>query len=186
MWMPPDAAWHAAPTRRDARELPIVELGAPVLRRRAEAVVEVDDEVRELVERMLVTMYAADGQGLAAPQVDVSRRIAVVDVPPRARAPYVLINPRVVEASDTLVRDVEGCLSIPGVSGTVERPAEVVVEAVDVRGEPFRLEAAGELARCVQHEIDHLDGILYIDRISPLARRMLLGRYRKRRTRAGR
>ena len=135
---------------------------------------------------MFVTMYASDGQGLAAPQVDVSRRIAIVQVPPEEGVPYVFINPRVVAAGDTLVRGVEGCLSIPGVSETVERPAGVVVEALDIQGEPFRLEADGELARCVQHEIDHLDGILYIDRISPLARRMLLGKYRKRRRSARR
>jgi peptide deformylase len=179
MWRPPDAAWRARATKQEPTELGVVQLGAPILRRRAEEVEEVDAEVRTLVERMFTTMYATDGQGLAAPQVDVSRRIAVVDVPPRTGTPYTLINPSVIAASDTVVRAVEGCLSVPGVSETVERPAEVVVEALDVHGEPFRLEAEGELARCLQHEIDHLDGILYIDRLSPLARRMLLGRYRK-------
>ncbi len=162
------------------RELPIVRLGAPVLRRRAQEVDEVSDEVRSLVDRMFATMYPAGGQGLAAPQVDVSLRIAVVDVPPHRSAVYTLLNPRVIEASEAVCRGVEGCLSMPGVSETVERPAEVTVEALDLRGEPFRLEADGELARCFQHEIDHLDGILYVDRISPLARRMLLDRYRKR------
>ena len=157
--------------------LDIVVLGAPVLRRRAEEVGDVDDEVRRLVDLMFTTMYLAQGQGLAAPQVDVSRRIAVVDVP-GAGAPYALINPQVVAASDELVRGIEGCLSIPGVRDVVERPAEVVVEALDTRGDPFRVAAGGELARCLQHEIDHLDGILYIDRLSPLARRMLLNRFR--------
>ena len=179
IWRPPDAVWHARAARQEATGLAVVQLGAPVLRRRAEEVEQVDEGVRTLVERMFATMYAADGQGLAAPQVDVSRRIAVVDVPPRPGTPYALINPSVIAASDSVVRAVEGCLSIPGVSETVERPAEVVVEALDIRGEPFRLEAAGDLARCLQHEIDHLDGILYIDRISPLARRMLLTRLRK-------
>jgi peptide deformylase len=179
MWRAPDSAWYAAPARRELSEMAIVRLGAAILRERAEEVEDVDDEVRLLVQRMFVTMYAAEGQGLAAPQVDVPRRIALVDVPPGKGAAYVLINPRVVASSDTHVRGVEGCLSIPGVTETVERPSEVVVEALDTNGEPFRLEADGELARCVQHEIDHLDGILFIDRISPLARRMLLGRYRK-------
>jgi peptide deformylase len=186
VWFPTDSAWHARPTKRDVAALDIIELGAPILRRPAAQVEEVDDAVRALVERMLVTMYAAQGQGLAAPQVDVSRRIAVVQVPAEGGVPYVLINPRVVAASDTVAPGVEGCLSIPGVSETVERPTAVVVDALDVRGEPFRLEAGGELARCVQHEIDHLDGILYIDRISPLARRMLLGKYQKLRRSAGR
>ncbi len=168
--------------RSTAGALPIVYLGAPVLRQHAQEVEEVDDEVRELVERMFVTMYAGEGQGLAAPQVDVSRRIAVVDVPPQRRGKaFAMINPRVVATSDEKARGVEGCLSIPGVWETVERPAEVVVEALDARGEPFHLEAEGELSRCVQHEIDHLDGILYIDHLSPLARRMLLARYRKHR-----
>jgi len=168
-----------------ARGLAVVCLGTPVLRQRAREVEEVDDEVRELVDRMFVTMYAGEGQGLAAPQVAVSRRIAVVDVPPQRKGKaFAMVNPRVVAASVEVARGVEGCLSIPGVWETVERPAEVVVEALDPQGEPFRLEADGELSRCVQHEIDHLDGILYIDHLSPLARRMLLDRYRKGR-RAG-
>jgi peptide deformylase len=124
-------------------------------------------------------MYAADGQGLAAPQVGVSRRIAIVDVPPHQGSTYVLINPHLVEVSDERVRGVEGCLSIPGVTGVVERAAKVVAEAVDLEG-PFRLEADGELARCLQHEIDHLEGTLYIDHMSPLARRLVLKRYHKR------
>jgi peptide deformylase len=158
----------------------IVHLGAPVLRQRALAVELVDDEVRELVERMFRTMYAENGQGLAAPQVGVSRRIAVVDVPPRGTPTYVLINPRVTWASEEAARGVEGCLSIPDMWETVARPARVVVEALDAMGRAIRLEAEGDLARCLQHEIDHLEGTLYIDRLSPLIRRMLLDRYQKR------
>jgi peptide deformylase len=163
------------------RELTIEQLGSPVLREPAREVAEVDEDVHELVRAMFATMYDAEGQGLAAPQVGVSRRIAIVDVPPRRGHSYVLINPRVVTASAERARGVEGCLSIPGVSGVVERPAAVVVEALDANRAPLRLEAEGELARCLQHEIDHLDGLLYVDRLSPLARRMLLDRYRKRR-----
>ncbi|MFP4624395.1 MAG: peptide deformylase [Gemmatimonadota bacterium] len=167
-------------------ELAIETLGAPVLRQRAAEIEEIDDELRTLVERMFRTMYAASGQGLAAPQVGLSRRLAIVDVPPGGPDRYVLVNPRVVSASDDELSGVEGCLSIPGVADTVRRPAEVVVEATNLDGHPFELAAAGELARCFQHEIDHLDGILYIDRLSALARTMLLKRYRKLQARQGR
>jgi len=159
--------------------LKIEMLGAPVLRERAAEVEAVDDGVRQLVRDMFDTMYAANGQGLAAPQVGVSRRIVVLDVPQSDAPAYALVNPRVVERSDETARAEEGCLSIPGVSDVVERPAKVVVEALDAEGAPVRIEADGELARCLQHEIDHLDGILYIDRLSPLKRKLLLARYRK-------
>ena len=159
--------------------LKIEMLGAPVLRQRAAEVEAVDDDVRRLVRDMFDTMYAANGQGLAAPQVGVSRRIIVLDVPQSDAPAYALINPRVVEQSNETARAEEGCLSIPGVSDMVERPAKVVVEALNAEGAPVRIEADGELARCLQHEIDHLDGILYIDRLSPLKRKMLLARYRK-------
>lgn len=163
----------------DEAELAIERLGAPVLRESAPLVEAVDEDMRRLVRRMFTTMYGSNGQGLAAPQVGVSRRLAIVDVPPREGPSYVLVNPRIVSASEERVRSVEGCLSIPGVRANVERPARVVVEAADLEGRPIRLEADGELARCLQHELDHLDGVLYPDRLSPLARRMLLNRYRK-------
>jgi peptide deformylase len=160
-------------------DLTIVHLGTPVLRLKAQEVQELDGDVRELARRMLTTMYTRGGQGLAAPQVGVSRRIAVVDVPPGRGDRYVLINPRSVAVSEERARGVEGCLSIPGVWEVVERPAEVLVEAMDPGGGYLRLEAGGELARCLQHEMDHLDGVLYIDHLSPLARSMVLRRYRK-------
>jgi peptide deformylase len=128
---------------------------------------------------MLGTMYAASGQGLAAPQVGFSRRIAVVDVPPGSGQQYILVNPRILAASEERGKAVERCLSIPGVREVVERPAEILVEAMDPEGRLLRLEAGGHLARCLQHEIDHLDGVLYIDRISPMARKILVKRYRK-------
>lgn len=163
----------------DKGALAIERLGASVLRESAPLVKSVNDDLRRLVRRMFVTMYVSNGQGLAAPQVGISRRLAIVDVPPHEGPPYVLVNPRLVSVSQERVRGVEGCLSIPGVQWNVERPARVVVEATDLDGQVVRLEADGELARCLQHEIDHLDGILYPDRLSPLARRMLLSRYRK-------
>lgn len=158
--------------------LPIQRLGEPVLRRFAEPIAEVDIAVRRLALRMFRTMYAEGGQGLAAPQVGLSIRLAVVDVPPRGTARYVLVNPRIVRTAEERASGQEGCLSIPGVRATVERPAGVVVEALDLDGRLQTLDAEGELARCLQHEIDHLDGILYIDRLSPLNRLMTVARYR--------
>jgi peptide deformylase len=156
-----------------------------VLHEPARAVEAITAETRELVRRMFTTMYAADGQGLAAPQVGVGWRLAIVDAPPRRGPAYVLVNPRVVSTSERRSRGTEGCLSLPGIWGEVERPAEVVVEALDLDGAPLRIEAGGELARCFQHEIDHLDGLLYVHYLSPLARRMLLDRYRKQKPARG-
>jgi peptide deformylase len=168
----------AAPDAAPGAVLPLEYLGAPILRAEAAPLAGVDPSVRELVEAMFRAMYASGGQGLAAPQVGRGLRLAVVDVPPSG-PPYVLINPRVAWTGGDRARGVEGCLSIPGVSAIVERPAEVVVEALDLEEEVVTIGADGELARCLQHEIDHLDGILYIDRLSPLSRDLTLARYRK-------
>jgi peptide deformylase len=161
-----------------APDLPIERLGAPVLRRGADPLEVVDGEIHDLVSRMFRTMYRANGQGLAAPQVGRGIRLAMVEVPPDGQR-YVLINPRIAWTSRERARGTEGCLSLPGVSAVVERPAGVVVEALDLDGCLQTVTADGELARCLQHEIDHLDGILYIDRLSPIGRRMTLARYRK-------
>lgn len=165
----------------DGRELilPIEELGATVLREVAAPVAGIDPGLRDLVRRMFETMYAAGGQGLAAPQVGRGLRLAVVDVP-REGPRHLLVNPRVVWTSDEHERGVEGCLSIPGVHAAVERPAAVAVESLGLDWDVRTIEATGELARCLQHEIDHLNGILYIDRLSPLNRAMTVSRYRKR------
>lgn len=154
-------------------------LGDPVLRRKAEPVAEVDDEIRGLIDDMLETMYDADGVGLAAPQVGIGKRVIVVDVRDPDAPPFALINPVIVERGDEVERGEEGCLSIPGLKEIVERPAEVVVEGLDRDGNPRRIEAEGLLARALQHEVDHLDGILFIDRVSPLKRQMLLKRWKK-------
>ena len=153
-------------------------LGSEVLRLPAAEVAEVDDDLRALIGEMYETMYAAEGIGLAAPQVGVSRRVLVVDLHDEEHPRFALVNPRVVESSRTTEKGDEGCLSIPGVSALVERPARVVVEALNEQGEPVRIEADGLLGRCLQHEIDHLDGILFIDRLSPLKRDMVLKKYR--------
>ncbi len=162
----------------------IVLLGDPVLREPGREVETFDEELRTLVDEMFATMVAAEGAGLAAPQVGVSLRVLVADVRQsegeHARA--ALVNPRVVESGAERDKEPEGCLSIPGVREVVERPWSVVVEGVDPTGEPVRIEAEGLWARVLQHEIDHLNGVLFIDHLSPLKRRMLLKRYRKLRS----
>ena len=160
-------------------QLKIEMLGAEVLRRKAEAVPGTGPELDRLVADMFETMYAANGIGLAAPQVGLSQRLIVVDVKEEGTQPMALLNPTVAEAGAQTERYEEGCLSIPGVAATVERPATCVVDALDAQGQPVRIEAQGMLARCLQHEIDHLDGVLFIDRLSPIKRKMLLAKYRK-------
>jgi len=154
-------------------------LGDPVLRRKAEPVAALDGELRQLIADMFETMYAAEGIGLAAPQVGVSRRVIVVDVREPEWPPFALVNPEIRAFGSELDRSEEGCLSIPGLQEIVERPASVVVEGLDPDGRPRRIEAAGLLARVLQHEVDHLDGILFLDRVSPLKRQMLLKRWQK-------
>ena len=153
-------------------------LGDPVLREMCREVETIDDDVRALVDDLLETMYAEDGIGLAAPQIGVPLRVFVYDVRDDELDPGVLVNPRIVEATGKQ-KEVEGCLSIPGLDEVVERSANVVVEGLDRDGEPVRIEATGLLSRCLQHENDHLDGVLFIDRVSPLKRRMLLKKWSK-------
>ena len=154
-------------------------LGDPVLRVKAEEIDAVDDELRALARDMFDTMYDEDGVGLAGPQVGVGRRIIVVDPREEGAEPVALINPRLVEAAEETDRAEEGCLSIPGLRELVDRAVTVVVDALDLQGEPVRIEAEGLLARILQHEIDHLDGILFLDRVSPLKRKMLLKKWEK-------
>jgi len=154
-------------------------MGDPVLRAAAQPVDAVDDALRRLIDDMMETMYAEDGVGLAAPQVGVDRRVIVVDVREPEHPPLALVNPRILDASTETDRSEEGCLSIPGLRDIVERPARVVVEGLDRDGAAVRVDAAGLLARALQHEIDHLDGILFIDRLTPLKRRMLLKKWQK-------
>ncbi len=154
-------------------------MGDPVLREKAQPIPAVDEETRRLIRDMFDTMYDADGVGLAAPQVGVTQRVIVVDPHEQDAKPLGLVNPVVLKFSDDVERGEEGCLSIPGLKDIVERPAEVVVEALDGDGKPVHIEADGLLARVLQHEIDHLDGILFIDRVSPLKRKLLLNRWQK-------
>lgn len=160
-------------------KLKIETLGSDVLRRRAEDVPAPGPELDRLVEDMFETMYDARGIGLAAPQIGLSQRLIVVDVAEEGSEKLALLDPTIVQHGDRRDKLEEGCLSIPGVSGTVERPMTVVVEATDAKGNPVRIEADGMLARCLQHEIDHLDGVLFVDRLSPIKRNMILKKYRK-------
>jgi peptide deformylase len=162
--------------------LKIELLGSDVLRRRADEIGAPDEALSRLIDDMFETMYANKGIGLAGPQVGVSRRVIVVDVQDESGkdvGAFALLDPVVVERGTQLAKDEEGCLSIPGVSGAVERPYAVVVEGKDREGKPMRIEAEAMLARCLQHEIDHLDGVLFIDHLSPLKRNMVLRKYRK-------
>ncbi|MCL7971386.1 MAG: peptide deformylase [marine benthic group bacterium] len=153
-------------------------LGDPVLREVCREVEAVDEEIRSLVDDLIETMYEQDGIGLAAPQIGIPLRVFVYDVRDEDVEPGVLVNPRIVDATGTQ-REVEGCLSIPGLEEVVERMDRVVIEGLDRDGAPVRLEAEGLLSRCLQHENDHLDGVLFIDRVSPLKRRMLLKKWSK-------
>ena len=140
----------------------------PRLRNVAVPVEVVDDEVRQLADDLLETMYSARGIGLAAVQVGIARRVIVVDVSRERNAPLALVNPRVAAAPEEEAEFEEGCLSVPGVWETVSRPARVRIEAWDRDGNAVSMEAEGTLAACLQHEIDHLDGRLFVDYLSRL------------------
>ncbi|HSM60009.1 MAG TPA: peptide deformylase [Longimicrobiales bacterium] len=165
----------------------IVLLGDPILREEAEEVEVFDDSVRALVRDMFETMYHAEGIGLAAPQIGVRKRVLVIDLrrDEQPDALVALVNPRVAWTSDRTEREAEGCLSIPGIEEVVERPAAVRVEGFDPDGKEVVVEAEDLFSRALQHEIDHLDGILFLDRITPLKRRMALKKWRKLREEEG-
>lgn len=141
--------------------------GDPILRRPTQPIAEITDEIRTLIDDMFETMHAADGVGLAAPQVGRSERLAIMEMD---NVRYVMINPEIV-LREGREKGEEGCLSIPDLTGTVERAEHIIVRALDEQGEPYQLEGRGLLARCVQHEIDHLDGKLYIDYLSVLKKK---------------
>ncbi|KAA2215166.1 peptide deformylase [Teichococcus oryzae] len=161
--------------------LPILFVPAPQLRAKARAVTPDDmDTVRALAPRMLATMYKAPGIGLAAPQIGSLLRLVVIDLQPDDKPePLVMVNPEIVAASaETALRE-EGCLSLPNQYAEVERPAEVKVRWLDLEGRRQEMEADGLLATCIQHEIDHLNGVLFVDYLSALKRNMLLRKLAK-------
>lgn len=161
--------------------LTILQPPSPILRAKARPVAPGDEAtVRALAERMLVTMYNAPGIGLAAPQVGQGLRLVVIDLMEGDRPnPIHLINPELVRASEETATREEGCLSLPGHYADVTRPARVVVRFRDLEGAGRQIEAEGLLAACLQHEIDHLDGRLFVDHLSPLKRNMILRKLAK-------
>jgi len=153
-------------------QLPILEYPDPRLRIRAEPVTEFDAQLAELVADMFETMYLAPGIGLAATQVNVHRRVLVVDVSEERNAPICLVNPEIVRAEGSVSYE-EGCLSVPDVFEAVERAERITVRAHNERGEPLEIDAEGLLAICIQHEMDHLEGKLFVDYLSALKRNRL-------------
>ena len=160
---------------------PLVILPDPLLRQVSKPVEHVDDSVRKFAGDMLETMYDAPGIGLAAIQVGEPRRIVVIDLAKEdeEKAPFVFINPEIVLRSDDANVHEEGCLSIPDYYAEVERPASVTVEYLDREGNEQVIHADGMMATCLQHEIDHLNGVLFIDHISKLKRDMVVRRFKK-------
>jgi len=152
----------------------------PVLKQKAETVISFDDDLRRLAADMLETMYAAPGVGLAAPQVGVSRRVIVLDCSPKEapQSPVIAVNPELLTGEGECCEE-EGCLSVPEYYAKVPRREKVLVRYQDLDGTPREVTAEGLWAICFQHEIDHLDGILFVDHLSPLKRSMFRKKYQK-------
>lgn len=160
--------------------LTILEFPDPRLRTRAQPVTVFDKALHELIDAMLATMYDAPGVGLAATQVNVHKQVLVLDVSEEKNQPLALVNPKIIEREGEQVYQ-EGCLSVPGIFADVERAERIVVEAQDRNGAPVTLEAHGLLAVCIQHEMDHLIGKLFVDYLSPLKREMVRKKLEKSR-----
>jgi peptide deformylase len=147
--------------------LEIHYLGDRVLRQPAKRIAKIDENIRKLVKEMLQTMYSSDGIGLAAPQVGINKQLIVIDCEPNnpTNPPLVLINPKIISYSSQLCNAEEGCLSVPGVYMEVTRPEGIEVTFKDENGRPQKLSASGLLARAIQHEMDHLNGVMFVDRV---------------------
>ena len=165
-------------------QLPILEYPDPRLRKVAAPVAAVTPEVQKLVRDLAETMYAAPGIGLAATQVDVHKRVIVIDISETRDQLHVFINPELVFTEGEAESE-EGCLSVPGYYELVTRAAKVTVRALNERGEPFELTTEGTLALCIQHEMDHLVGKVFVDYLSPLKRARLAAKFRKKQRLAG-
>ncbi|NBV54715.1 MAG: peptide deformylase [Proteobacteria bacterium] len=172
-----------------AKVLPVVLHPHPVLRQKAVAVAQVDDEIRALLANMLETLYAAHGVGLAAPQVAVGKKVVVIHsdiegepgqrVPRAGSKPLMMVNPQIMEHSEELIDSEEGCLSIPRMYDVIQRFKWVKVAYLDEQGNPREVEGEGLLGRCLQHELDHLEGIVFPDHLSRLKRERLWKKYSK-------
>lgn len=161
--------------------LPIIVAPDPRLKGASKPVDGVDDDIRTLMDDMLETMYGANGIGLAAPQVGVQKRVIVVDVAPvdGERNPMAMANPEVIWESDVIITKEEGCLSLPDHYAEVDRPETIKIRYIDRENEIREVDADGMFATCVQHEIDHLDGVLFVDHVSSLKRNMILRKLTK-------
>ncbi len=160
--------------------LPILEFPDPRLRTVAKPVTEVDNKIRQLIDDMFETMYDCPGIGLAASQVNVHKRVVVIDVSEDKSQPLVFINPEIEVLDNSVSEYDEGCLSVPGFYETVVRPEHIRVKALDRDGKPFEIEPQGLLAVCIQHELDHLNGKLFVDHISPFKRTRIRAKLEKK------
>lgn len=150
--------------------LPVLRFPDQRLRTKAAPVTEVNDKIKNIVSDMFDTMYDENGVGLAATQVDIHQQIVVIDVSEDKEQAYVLINPEIIKRNDETMINEEGCLSVPGCYAKVDRHTKVTVKALDINGDPFELDAEELLSICIQHELDHLKGVLFVDYLSPLKR----------------
>lgn len=150
--------------------LPVLRFPDQRLRTKAAPVTEVNDKIKNIVSDMFDTMYDENGVGLAATQVNIHQQIVVIDVSENKEQAYVLINPEIIKRNDETMINEEGCLSVPGCYAKVDRHTKVTVKALDINGEPFELDAEELLSICIQHELDHLKGVLFVDYLSPLKR----------------
>ena len=153
----------------------------PILRKKSDAIEKVDDELRKLMDEMLETMYEAPGIGLAAVQIGILKRLIVINISKEEKKnPIFLINPEIITKSKNKSVYEEGCLSLPGQFAEIERPAECLIKYLDYQGKQKELKATGLMATCVQHEIDHLNGVLFIDYLSKLKKDMIIKKLKKR------
>ncbi len=164
--------------------LPILEFPDPRLRTVAKPIAQVDDTLRQFIDDMFETMYEAPGIGLAATQVNFHQQLLVLDVSEDKSQPLVFINPEIVKSEGSQIYQ-EGCLSVPGIFADVKRSDRITVKALDKHGKPFEIEADGLLAVCIQHEIDHLLGKVFVDYLSPLKRELVRKKLAKQRKLSG-
>ena len=157
--------------------LPIKLYGSPILKKKAKSLTKIDEKDKDLIVDMIDTMYTNSGIGLAAPQVGISKRIIIIDVSDTKELieTMVIINPEIIKAKNEKMTE-EGCLSIPGTKGDVKRSETIKVAGIDINGTEFEMEANGLIARAIQHEIDHLNGILFIDRLSKQGQKAISAR----------
>ena len=163
------------------KTLNIITEPHPILRKESTSLEKVDDDLRKLMDSMLETMYIAPGIGLAAPQIGILKRLVVIDISKseEERKPLFLINPEIITRSKKLSTYEEGCLSLPGQFAEIERPAECHVRYIDYNGKNKELKANGLLSTCIQHEVDHLNGVLFIDYLSKLKKTMIIKKLKK-------